>query len=233
MASSKTPGTDDDQGTQFPQGVAIPSHRSPPGDEALPEGGHRSSRKPRSLRASPGRVAPPDLGVLAREAVVGFLREASAATAQREAGRAEEAVTAAESGVGHASDAAGILAEAEPSPPGEDAIAASRLAAESAAWRAAALSIATLDRIEATVASVEADIRAAQQAQADLQARAGAAAEAAVRAAQDSWLAANTAVEAHMGAKTALRKVEHYVSLTILLSILMIILLALGAIPLH
>ena len=58
-------------------------------------------------------------------------------------------------------------------------------AAESVAVRAAAAGVATLDRIEAAAAKVEADIRAALRAQAELRAGAGVAAEAAVRAAQE------------------------------------------------
>src|ERR1700722_18075302 len=50
-------------------------------------------RRPRSGAAPHG---PPDAGMLAREAVISFLRDASAATAEREGGRAVTAVTDAE-----------------------------------------------------------------------------------------------------------------------------------------
>jgi hypothetical protein len=227
--------------------AAIPSHNSPQQGAASSGTGHRRAPSGEPPRPSPARVGPPDLGLLAREAVVGFLRDASIATAEREAARAEgraegaapnaeaaaATAAAAENGIDNARGADGSLTATEEPLPGEAAIAASRLTAGSVAWQATALSVATLDRIEAAVAGVEADIRAAMQAQADLQAGAGAAAEAAVRAAQDAWLAASSAAQAHMGAKIALRRVEHYVSLTILLCLLMIILLALGAIPLH
>ena len=65
--------------------------------------------------------------------------------------------------------------------------------------RAAASGVATLERIEAAAAKVEADIRTALLAQAELQAGAGAAAEAAVRAAEKSWIAARNAEAARDG----------------------------------
>ena len=102
-----------------------------------------------------------------------------------------------------------------------------------AAWRAAAVSVAALDRIEATAAKVEADIAAALQAHAELQAGAGTAAEGAIHAAQSAWVAANSAVEADRRAKIALRRVEHYVSITVALLVIAIIVLAVTATSVH
>ncbi len=77
-------------------------------------------------------------------------------------------------------------------------------AAESVAVRAALAGVATLDRIEAAAAKVEADIRSALLAQAELQAGAGVAAEAAVRAAQASWIAARASEAAEGRARVIL-----------------------------
>jgi hypothetical protein len=119
----------------------------------------------RKTKANPS--SPPDVGVLAREAVIGFLHDASKATADREAQRAAVAATDAEATVtAPAGNAAGSVG--------------------SVAWRAAAISVAALDRMEAAAAKVEADIAVALRAYAELQAGAGAAAEAAVHAAQSA-----------------------------------------------
>jgi hypothetical protein len=152
----------------------------------------------------------PDLAAAAREAVVGFLHDASAATAERESSRPPE-------------DAIPWSAASAPRP----------AVAESAAVRAAAISVATLERIESAAAKVEADIASALQAHADLQAGAGAAAEAAVRAMQEAWAAADTAVEADLGAKVSLRRIARYVAVTIVLVVIAIVILALAATSAH
>ena len=86
----------------------------------------------RSRRSSRPRDEPPDLGALAREAVVRVLHDATLATAEPAVTATEAATTAA------AGNAIGDGARD----------ASSRLAAESAAWRAADASVAALDRID-------------------------------------------------------------------------------------
>jgi hypothetical protein len=107
--------------------------------------------------------------------------------------------------------------------------ASSRLAAESAAWRAADASVAALDRIELAAAKIEADIAAAYRAQADLQAKAGTAAEAAVNAAQSAWESAVSSMEAEGRSKIILRRVGQYMAITIVLVVITIIMLAVTA----
>jgi hypothetical protein len=228
---------------------AISSQHSPRRDVASPEGGHRRLRKGQHLRSSPAPGGPPDLGVLAREAVVGFLHDASVATAQRKVTRSGGAVTdvavATAKPTGHtvtgnivtrhavtrhAVTGNAVTGNAVTDGAGQTT---SRSVAESAAWRAAAVSVAALDRIEATAAKVEADIAAALQAHAELQAGAGTAAEAAVHAAQSAWVAAHSAVAADSRAKIALRRVEHYVTITVVLLVIAIIVLVVTAVPVH
>ena len=101
-------------------------------------------RRPRSGAAPHG---PPDVGALAREAVISFLQDASKATAEREAVRAGAAASGAEATVtaapedtagDGASIAEGILAAAPEleAMPWDAISAASPIAAESEAWRA-------------------------------------------------------------------------------------------------
>jgi hypothetical protein len=117
--------------------------------------------------------------------------------------------------------------------PAEQAAAAGGTSAESVAVRAAAMGVATLDRIEAAAAKVEADIRTALLAQAELQAGAGAAAEAAVRAAEKSWIAAHTAEAAEGRAKIILGLMTRYLAVTIVLVVITIIFLAITASVAH
>lgn len=112
------------------------------------------SRRPRSSTVP---VTAPDLAAIAKAAVNGFLHDASAATAQRASTQADEA----------ADRRTAVPAAAENAAP-----AASRSTADPLAWRAAAVSIATLERIETAAAKLEADIAAARQAQAELYAEA-------------------------------------------------------------
>src|ERR1035437_3636659 len=112
---------------------------SPPSAAGSPGGRHRHLGHGRRLRSGAVPHGPPDVGAMAREAVIIFLRDASKATADREAVRAgvaaadaEAAITAAAgnpAGDG-ASKADGILAAApEPAAMPRDAIsAASRVA---------------------------------------------------------------------------------------------------------
>jgi hypothetical protein len=201
----------------------------------------RRDRRPESEAAPHG---PPDVGVLAREAVISFLQDASKATAEREAVRAGVAATDAEATVtaaagntagDGASMADGILAAApEPEAMPRGAIsAASPVAAESEAWRLAAISAAALDRIETAAAKVEADIAVAHRAYVELQAGAGAAAEAAVRAAESAMASAGTAVEAERRVRISLRQVRQNVVISVVLVIIVIFVLELATTTVH
>ena len=232
-SNNETPGTLGDQGSPPPQADVIQPDQGTRRVAVLPEEGHRRPRSGSRLRSKHARPDPPDLGALAKDAVISFLHDASTATAERAATRAETAgpaPTAATAGAGPG-PAVRISAADEP-PSGQTATGASRAEAESIAWRAASVSLATLDRIEAAAASIEADIRAALQTQADLQAGAGAAAEAAVSAATSAWQAAGTAVAAEGKVKIAVRRVEHFVTITVILLIIALILVVVGATPL-
>jgi hypothetical protein len=168
---------------------------------------------------------PPDVGVLAREAVIGFLRDASKATAEREAARAGAAAADAEAADSAGSTETGAT-ESEPSATlGETISAASPVAAQSEAWRLAAASASALDRIEAAAAKVEADIAVAHRVYEELQSGAGAAAEAAVHAAESAMDSASTAVEAERQVKISLRLVRQNVVITTALVVVVIIIL--------
>ena len=238
-SNNETPGPGGDRVTRPPQADVIQPDNDPRRVAVLPGDGHGRPRSGRRLRSSHVRPDAPDLGALAKDAVISFLHDASMATAEREAMRAETAVpgtsTAATAGTGVTNDpgeADGIPVAADESLPGTAPAGTRRAGAESVAWQAASVSLATLGRIEAAAASIEADIRAALQAQADLQAGAGAAAEAAVSAAASAWQAAGTAVEADTRVKIALRRVEHFVTITVVLLIIAMILVVVGATPL-
>jgi hypothetical protein len=211
-----------------------------------PGAAHRHPGRGRRPRPGDAPHGVPDVGALAREAVVGFLRDASNATAEREAARAgvaatgTEAAATATAGTGNdASKADGIPAAA----PGPEAaprdgflalpVTASPAAAGSVAWRAAAISVAALDRLEAAAAKVEADIAFALRAYADLQAGAGAAAEAAVDAAESAMASAGVAVEAERQVRISVRQVRNYVVVTTVLLAVVIIVLALVTSPLR
>jgi len=169
---------------------------------------------PKPAKTHPG---PADVAVLAREAVISFLHDASKATADREAGRAGSAPT----------DGEGFPAQASvPGSPETTPSAAGHVAAGSAGWGAAAIGVATLDRIEAAAAKVEADIAVALQAYADLQAGAGAAAEAAVKAAESAMASAGVATDAELKVRISLRQVRQYVVVTVVLLVVVIIILA-------
>jgi hypothetical protein len=180
-------------------------------------------RPPRSEAAPHG---PPDVGVLAREAVISFLQDASKATAEREAVRTGVAATDAEAAVA-AGNTEITAAAPEPEAMPRDAISAASDAAESVAWRAA------LERIEAAAAKVEADIAVAHRAYVELQAGAGAAAEAAVHAAESAMASAGTAVEAERQVRISLRQVRQNVVITFILVATVVIVLALATSNVH
>jgi hypothetical protein len=187
-----------------------------------PDGGHRRLGHGRRLRSGTAPHGRPDAAVLAREAVISFLNDASKATADREAIRAGVAATD-----GGASVTAGPALETVP----RDAVsAANNVAAPQATgsmgWGAAAIGAATLDRIEAAAAKVDADIAVALRAYADLQAGAGAAAEAAVHAAQSAMASAGVATEAERQVRISLRQVRQYVVVTVVLVAIVLLVVA-------
>jgi hypothetical protein len=193
------------------------------------------SRRSR-LRSTAVPAGPADLGVLARQAVVSFLRDASAATADRAAARSQPSTGIGTTPPG--TSAGGRVPQARTSPaesltPAGAGRDAGRQAAESTAWQAAATGIATLERIEAAAAKIEADIAAALQAQAELHAGAGAAAEAAVRAALEAWESAAAAAESDRQAKISLRKVGRYVTITFIFLVITLIMMLITASPVH
>jgi hypothetical protein len=187
----------------------------------------------RGGRPQPGTAphGPADAGMLAREAVISFLHDASKATAEREAARAGAAAAEAEA------TAAAVSTETaaevpEPAAMHTDSLsAASPVAAQSEAWRLAAVSAAALDRIEAAAAAVEADIAVAHRRYEDLKAGAGAAAEAAVHAAHSAMASAGTAVEAERQVKISLRLVRQNVVITAVLVAVVIIILVVVTSP--
>ena len=186
-------------------------------------------RRPRSGAAPHG---PPDVGALAREAVISFLQDASKATAEREAVTSGTTLRPPLRGGGDtAGDGAStaMIAAAAPEPVAipRDAISAASDAAESVAWRAA------LERIEAAAAKVEADIAVAHRAYVELQAGAGDAAEAAVRAAESAMASAGTAVEAERQVRISLRQVRQNVVITFILVAIVIIVLVVATSSVH
>jgi hypothetical protein len=216
----------------------------PIGAAESPDGGQRHLGRGRRRRSGAAPHGPPDMGAVAREAVISFLQDASKATAEREAVRTGTAATGAEAtvtaaagntagdGASEADWIAAVAREPEAMPP--DAIAAaSPVAAHSEAWRLAAISAAALDRIEAAAAKVEEDIAVAHRAYGELQSGAGAAAEAAVRAAESAMASAGTAVEAERQVRISLRQVRQNVVISTVLVVIVIIVLVLLTSPLH
>jgi hypothetical protein len=203
------------------------------GHSRLRNGHHVSSFSPASAGA-------PDLAATAREAVVGFLHDASFGPAEGAAGQAASAGTkvtaftaaARQNATECGTREAGRISPPEAAaPPASAASAVSQSAAESTAWRAAAASVATLDRVESMAAKVEADIHDALLVQAELRAGAGAAAEAAVRAAQSAWVAAAEAAESERQAKIAGRLITRHLIAAAALIVIAIALFALLAAP--
>jgi len=196
---------------------------------------HRRSRG----RQSP--AAPPDVAAAAREAVVGFLHDSSMGSPAT--GTAQPAGTmlapAPKGGMGTvAVKVAADPANGGPAPlrvriPASMTAGASDTAAESVAVRAAVAGVATLDRIEAAAAKVEADIRSALLAQAELQAGAGVAAEAAVRAAQASWIAARASEAAEGRARVILGVMTRYLAVTMAILLVTLIFVVITAVVAH
>jgi hypothetical protein len=177
----------------------------------------------------------------AREAVVGFLRDSSMGSPTVETAPPAGTTLAPtpKGGVSTvpvrvAADPAhgGSAAPRVKLPPSMTSGAADS-AAESVAVRAAVAGAATLDRIEAAAAKVEADIRSALRAQAELQAGAGVAAEAAVRAAQESWLAARESQAAEGRARVILGMMTRYLAVTIAIVLVAVIFLVITATVAH
>lgn len=208
-----------------------------------PDGDRRRSR-PRNGQhvssSSPPSAGPPDLATTAREAVVGFLHDASFGPAEGDAGQPASAepdatahdAAAPQNGAMRGTRVADGISppEAAAAPPSA-AAAVSQSAAESTAWRAAAASVATLDRVESMAAKVEADLHDALIVQAELRAGAGAAAEAAVRAAQSAWVAAAEAAESERQAKIAGRLITRHLIVAAVLILIAIAGFALLAAP--
>jgi uncharacterized protein YfaQ (DUF2300 family) len=192
-----------------------------------------SGGRGRQRRSGVAPHGPPDVGALAREAVITFLQDASKATAEREAVRAGDAEATVSAAAGDTAGDSASLSEGIPAAAPEpvaiprDAISAADDAAESVAWRAA------LERIEAAAAKVEADIAVAHRAYVELQAGAGDAAEAAVRAAESAMASAGTAVEAERQVRISLRQVRQNVVVTFVLVAIVIIVLLVATSPVH
>lgn len=211
------------------------SRSSPHGQQSTvpPIGEHRAHRGGHVRRTPP---RPPDLAAVAREAVANFLRDESAATNERDPNVAPETGSDAKAG-GAAS--AGIArregaresdagwAAAGGAVPGAAPPADGPFAAQDVALRAAAISVATLDRIESAAAKLETDIAAALVEQAELHAGAGSAAEKAVRAAQAAWTAAGTAEQASGRAKILVRRAGRYVSIAVVLLVIQVLVVVL------
>jgi hypothetical protein len=205
-------------------------------------GGHRHLPHRRGNRRAPPAVVP-DVAAAAADAVVRYLHNSSVATQEREDrlpdGAATVTSTGTAPGTGTATedphgDTGTLSAAVEQAMPWRVAWPdASQFDAESVAVNAAAVSVATLDRIEAMAAKLEADIAAAHRAQAKLQAGAGAAARAAVRAAQEAAEAALSAIEADKRAKISLIKVARYVEVTIVLLVIAMVILVVTATAAH
>ena len=201
--------------------------------------GGRDHRFRTRKRVPSSSAGPPDLATAAREAVVGFLHDSSMGPAQAATGQAgvtinPEAGSATVTLEAPAHDAAaGLSAPIRVGIPAGLTPGVGGVTADSVAMRAAAMGVATLDRIEAAAAKVEADIRAALQAQAELRAGAGAAAEAAVRAAEDSWIAAHKSEAAEGRARVILGLMTRYLAVTIALVVITIIFLIITASTAH
>jgi hypothetical protein len=175
----------------------------------------RRSRGPRPAASSP------DVAAAAREAVVGFLHDSSMDFPAPSPAQPAVQVAADPANRGPAAPRVRI--------PASLTSGASDAVAESLAVRAAADAVATLDRIEAAAAKVEADIQSALRAQAELQAGAGAAAELAVRAAQESWIAAHASEAAEGRARVILGVMTRYLAVTIALVVITLIFLVITA----
>lgn len=197
----------------------------------------RLGRHLHSPRASAG---PPDLAVVAKEAVTRFLLDESAGAPKGDAAatagtvatvtRPQTSVIARREGtreVGLSSAAAEVAIPRTPSLP------PSQSDPQAVALRAAAVSVATLERIELAAAQLEADIAAARIEQAELQAGAGMAAEQAVRAAEVAWTSARDANQASSQARESLRRISRYLAVTIVIVVFEVLFVVIFASSAH
>ena len=183
-------------------------------------------------------AAAPDVAAAAREAVIGFLHDSSMGSPDPQSAQAAGTTLAP-------IPKRTVAVQAAPDPPNGGSAAlrvripasmtvgASDAAAESVAVRAAVAGVATLDRIEAAAAKVEADIRSALRAQAELQAGAGVAAEAAVRAAQASWIAARASEAAEGRARVILGVMTRYLAVTMAILLVTLVFVVITAVVAH
>jgi hypothetical protein len=193
---------------------------------------HRSRQPP---------VAAPDVAAAAREAVIGFLHDSAMGSPAPETAQPAGTMLAPARKGGGSAVAVKVAADSANGGPAALRVripasmtsGASDAAAESVAVRAAVAGVATLDRIEAAAAKVEADIRSALHAQAELQAGAGVAAEAAVRAAQASWVAARASEAAEGRARVILGVMTRYLAVTIALVVVTLIFVVITAAVVH
>jgi hypothetical protein len=197
---------------------------------------------PRGRRRRQPAPGMPDLGTIARDAVVRFLDSEANAPAEpgsalpgvpgmAAAGQAEAAAGAAGPAGEAAASAAGAAGQAGAA--GSAGVAAGQAEAErmiEQATRAAAVSVSALDRIEAAAAKLDADIAVARESQADLQARAGTAAEKAVRAAQAASQSAGKAEDASSRALATARRVGRYAIIAFFLVLLQLAIAAIFAV---
>jgi hypothetical protein len=192
--------------------------------------GHRGSRRRGGPQSSPAPTGPPDLAAVARAAVIGYLRDESAATTERDAAQAGGPGTDATPG-----DVTGAgTAGGEDAPDADGIVAApDELAPPAVVLRATAISLATLERIELAAAKLEADIAAARREQAEVRAGAGAAAERAILAAQHAWLSAADAAESSGKARESLRRIGRYMAITIVLVLLQLLIAGVFATSVH
>ena len=192
-------------------------------------------------RRSRGRQPPaaaPDVAAAAREAVIGFLHDSSMGSPDPQSAQPAGTMLAP-----IPKRTVAVQAAPEPANGGSTALrvripasmtaGASDQAAESVAVRAAVAGVATLDRIEAAAAKVEADIRSALLAQAELQAGAGVAAEAAVRAAQASWIAARASEAAEGRARVILGVMTRYLAVTMAILLVTLVFVVITAVIAH
>jgi len=158
-----------------------------------------------------------DLALVARDAVVSFLRDASGAVADQEGVALPSPEPAA----------------AELRLAGAEAAAAGDSTPAQSAFRVAAFGIATLDRIEAEAERLEADIAAARREQAEIRDRAGTAAENAVRSAQDAAVSAGSAAQASERAGARVRLIGGYTVVVAALVVVQLLILLLFAVTTH
>jgi hypothetical protein len=204
----------------------------------------RSLLHPRGRSRQPPAAAP-DVAAAAREAVIGFLHDSSMGSpAPDTAQPAGTMLAPASTGLAPIpKSTVAVKVAADPANGGSAALrvripasmtsGGSDSAAESLAVRAAVAGVATLDRIEAAAAKVEADIRSALRAQAELQAGAGVAAEAAVRAAQASWIAARASEAAEGRARVILGVMTRYLAVTMAILLVTLIFVVITAVVAH